>query len=177
MTMPSRLPPHERRALVAWLNGWRFTHFVTLATNDRDLRSADRHVIANLKGPERMDALIRRWDAYMNRALVGPKWGKPNYRADRMFAFYFLEKPETNPHWHALIRIDDDDPDRRARKLEKLVALPEENWVRIVASGSTAVREIHDEPNVVEYVAKELGHPVTYDHFIPADAFDTFELG
>lgn len=175
MSDPSRLPPKVLEELVAWLNTKGFTHFVTLATNDPDLRSADRRVIGDLRGVDRMDALVRRWDARMNRALVGPKWAKPLYEMDRMFAFYFLEKASTNPHWHALIRIDDDDPDRRATKLKKLHELTEENWLSIISSGSTDVKRIYDQEDVVNYVAKELGRPVSYEHFIPADVFSTFE--
>lgn len=160
--------------LTGWLNTQNFTHFVTLATNEPDLRSANRKVIAGLQGADRMTALAKRWDAQMNRLLVGPRWSQPSRRADRMFASYFLEKPLTNPHWHVLIRIDDDDFDRRTRKIEKLHDRTEEIWLEIITSGSTAVRTIHDG-GAANYVAKELQHQLSYEHFIIPDMFGMVE--
>src|SRR5687768_10383968 len=100
----TRIPPQVRDELVGWINSRSFTHFVTLAPNN------DHELCGNLVG---LHHLIKRWDGYMNRELLGPKWAKPIYRSDRMFAFYFLEKLNVRPHWHALIRIDEADPDKR----------------------------------------------------------------
>jgi hypothetical protein len=70
--------------MLDWLQRYQWTHFVTLALNDPGV------------GLDRARNILKGWDARMNRRLFGPKWHKkPD---ERLFAFYFFEKPETNPH-------------------------------------------------------------------------------
>jgi hypothetical protein len=171
MLPPLRLPPKSRAELVEWLNKHGFTRFVTLATNDPSLSSVACAVRASARGADRLTTLVRRWDALMNRAIVGPKWAKDQYRCDRLFACYFLEKPEANPHWHALVRIDDQDPDRRSIKSNRFDELVDVKWRELISSGSTDVQTIADHLRVTDYVAKELGNPLSYERMIVADQF------
>lgn len=171
MLPPLRLPPERRAELVEWLNKHGFTRFVTLATNDPSLSSVAEAIRASTPGADRLTTLVRRWDAHMNRAVVGPKWAKDIYRCDRLFACYFLEKPEANPHWHALVRIDDQDPARRSAKLSRFDELVDVKWKELISSGSTDVQPIADRLRVTDYVAKELGNPLSYERMIVADQF------
>jgi hypothetical protein len=54
----------------------------------------------------------------MHRKLVGRDW--VNRVADRMWSFYFLEKPNSNPHWHALIQFCNAWPGLREKQQNKL---------------------------------------------------------
>src|SRR4051812_39121907 len=108
--------PHARtrHEVSKWLDQWPFTLFVTLATNDP--------MVSN----EVARRLIKDWDARMNRALLGPKWvDRPD---ERMFNFYFLEKPGVNPHWHALILLGGFDDETLARRSEIFIQQAEIIW-------------------------------------------------
>ena len=94
----SRLVPELKTEIPLWLENWKFDRFVTLATNGANLTArifGSRH--------DRLTGLLEEWDGRMNRKLAGPKWSKRP--EDRMWAFYFLEKPAGNPHWHGLVRL------------------------------------------------------------------------
>lgn len=141
-----------RAAIVAWLNQWTFTHFITLATNDPGL------------SVEQARRLVREWDARTNRALFGPKWRwKPD---ERLFGFYFLEKPASNPHWHGLIKLDHFDPELRAEHARLLLIKSELVWQKLKPSGSVDVKAVDNNIGVCKYVAKELGNEVSYSEFV-----------
>jgi hypothetical protein len=149
----------EGRQLAEWLNArFRFTHFITLATNDQS------------PGKERLRDLLKEWDARLNRDLNGPKWRK--HRDELTYWFAFLEKPKSNPHWHLLFKVDyfeDLSPDPRVGRLQSAALF---HWKRLVPSGSVSVKEItagHDR--VTDYVAKELGYAVQYEYFVVPDEF------
>lgn len=153
----------ERAALTTWLDQkFEFTHHVTLATNGPGLSR------------DQLRTLIRVWDAKMNRSMYGPKWRK--HYDELLFWFGFMEKPDVNPHWHLLIRLNDADPIRLDALERKLSALSEPHWQSRVPAGSVAVKTItsrHDR--VVDYVGKELAFDVQYKDFITPDEFRRFE--
>ena len=63
---------------------------------------------------------LGKWDAHMNSRILGREWAKLS--SDRMFVFYFLEKPDYNPHWHALVRFYTSLDDERERQEQKFDA-------------------------------------------------------
>jgi hypothetical protein len=98
----------------AWLNTFNFDAFVTLATNDPSLAWRKSGSSADYVGLR----VLREWDSRMHRKLVGRDW--VNRVADRMWSFYFLEKPNSNPHWHALIQFCNAWPGLREKQQNKL---------------------------------------------------------
>jgi hypothetical protein len=89
--------PALKTEIPLWLENWKFDRFVTLATNGANLPArilGSRH--------DRLTGLLEEWDGRMNRKLAGPKWSKRP--EDRMWAFYFLEKPAANPHCGVVLR-------------------------------------------------------------------------
>ncbi len=90
-----------------------------------------------------------------------------------MFAFWFLEKPNSNPHWHGLVRFFSNcDTLHEVAVQEGLVcSLAEPVWKRLVPSGSVKVRPITCQNGIAKYVAKELGNELSYNHFITPDEF------
>lgn len=144
--------------IVPWLERWPWTHFVTLALNDPTASTA------------RCRRLIKRWDARANRKLLGPKWlYKPD---ERLFAFYFLEKPNLNPHWHALVMLDERIPGRRAEQRRWLEESAECLWQTLKPSGTFNVKSIYARQGVCGYVAKELGYEVSYREFVVFREFE-----
>src|SRR4051812_46079268 len=95
-----RVAPEYREQIPAWLDTFKFDAFVTLATNDPSLAWRNSGSSADYV---RLRDVLREWDSRMHRKLVGRDW--VNRVADRMWGFYFLEKPNSNPHWHALIQF------------------------------------------------------------------------
>lgn len=120
----------------------RFSHFITLATNDP------------MVGTWRMRSLLKEWDARVNRFLVGPKWHK---RPDeRLLWFAFLEKPEANPHWHLLAEVDPQLAEKpaAAARLEEFELQLGNIWRSICATGSADVAPYRDE-GAIFYATKE----------------------
>jgi hypothetical protein len=138
-----RRADHLRSAFVTWLDRYAWTHFVSLATNDSSGSISE----------VRMRALLREWDSRLNRRILGPKWTqKPD---ERLFAAYFLEKPETNPHWHALV-----------------IGESEIFWKQLIGSGTVNVQPVNLKLGIASYITKEIGGMVQYNSFVVPRGFD-----
>jgi len=108
----------------------------------------------------------------MNRKLLGTDWSIRH--SDRMFAFWFLEKPDTNPHWHGLVRFFPAD----GRPIPKQQAVfdreAETIWQNLIGGrGSVDVQEITVQRGVIDYVCKMIPYPVSYTHYVTPDEFRT----
>src|SRR3954463_85192 len=96
---PPRLIPQAKAEIIDWIDQWHFTRFVTLTFNDNS--TGDARIPGSQIKYEFLRDRLKEWDARMNRAILGKDWA--NRYPDRIFAFWFLEKPTTNPHWHGLV--------------------------------------------------------------------------
>ena len=132
--------PRARAALETWLERWPWTHFVSLATNDPGM-SVDG-----------MRRLIREWDARMNRRLNGSKWQE--HPDTRLWAVYFLERPASNPHWHALVWLDHPDLEKRRWHFQEFAGIAQTVWEKLIPAGA------------IRYVAKELVGRLQYEQFV-----------
>jgi hypothetical protein len=157
----SRVLPALKSEIPKWLEQWKFDRFVTLATND----SPARLISSNA----RLADLLKEWDGRINRKLVGPEWA--SRVEDRMWAFYFLEKPVSNPHWHGLIRFVPYFPARPQERAELFDLHAERIWKKLVPKGSVEILPIVDQRGVADYVSKELPYPVSYEHYVTPDQF------
>jgi hypothetical protein len=154
---PSRTIPALKSAIPGWVEQWHFTRFVTLTFNDVAV------------GEDRMRERLRRWDALINGEILGRDWATRH--ADRMFAIYFPEKVESNPHWHGLIRFFALDDSHRQEQ-ERIFDLNAERlWEKLVPRGSLDNQPIYDLGGAAEYVAKAAGNEVLFERFITPDAF------
>lgn len=153
-----------------WIDSWPFTRFITLAFND-DTYFSRPDLDSKLPGGRLLDRL-RHWDGRMNHAILGKHWA--DRHADRMFAIYVPEKVVANPHWHGLIRFFPDFGMSVGEQEAIFDSEAERIWKKLVPSGSTAVRPIFNQRNVVTYVAKELGRELSYDNFVVPDEFSRF---
>lgn len=129
-----------RKDLRKRLFEYKFTHFITLATNHMLLSDA------------RMRSLLKEWDARVNRKLNGPRWTK---RPDeRLVWFAFPEKIDVNPHWHLIAQVDPwiESTGRQERTIN-LAILAEKIWLELLPRGSFDCIEIKDD-RVIEYVTK-----------------------
>jgi len=111
---------------------------------------------------------LKEWDGRMNRKLAGPKWAER--KEDRMWAFYFLEKPAANPHWHGLVRLTPA-PGMLEKQKEMFDLHAERIWKKLVPSGTVKSLPIFDQRGVADYVAKSLPYAVSYEHFVTPDQF------
>jgi len=106
----------------------------------------------------------------MNRDLLGPKWTK---RPDeRLFAFYFLEKRIVNPHWHALLMIDEPDGEKRERQFSQLLLDAGPAWRALKRSGTVDVQLSDSSEALRRYVAKGLPDEVQYASVVVPRGFD-----
>jgi len=163
--LPPRIVPALRSEIAEWVDRWRYTRFVTLATNDVSLASA-RLPTSRLPHGKLRDRL-RQWDARMNSAILGRHWAKRH--SDRIWAFYFLEKLSSNPHWHGLIRFFpvDNYPQAEQERAFDANALP--IWKKLVPSGTVDVQPITVQRGVINYVGKMLPYPISYEQFVTPD--------
>lgn len=151
-----RRPIQEREAMRDWLTDKHFTHFVTLTSNNQVLSR------------ELMKKRLRSWDARVNRAIVGPKWHK---RYDeRINWIAFPEKQNTNPHWHLLLQLLNEQiatfdvpGDNGQTPFEKVVA---SSWISQLPSGSTDVCRIHNKAAAYKYASKSLGYGPHFEDFV-----------
>jgi hypothetical protein len=165
LPLPSRIVPDLRSEIPPWLDQWRFTRFVTLAMNDSTMGDARLPTSKVAYGRHR--DLLREWDGRINHAILGRSWAKRH--SDRIWAFYSLEKPRTNPHWHGLIRFF---PVENMSFVEQERIFDENTgriWKKLVPSGSVDVQPITVQRGVVEYVSKMLGYELSYEHFVTPD--------
>ena len=88
-----------------------------------------------------------------------------------MWAFYFLEKPASNPHWHGLIRFVPYVPARAQGREELFDLHAEQIWKDLVPAGTVKTLPIFDQRGVAEYVAKALPYDVSYEHYVTPDQF------
>jgi hypothetical protein len=160
--LPSGIPPELKEEISNWLENWRFTRFVTLATNDSSMSSA-RLPTSRLPYTKLRDRL-RQWDARMNRKLLGKCWAK--HAQDRIFRFYFLEKMDTNPHWHGLVCFFPVKNKSCAEQEHIFDTKAGPFWKKLVPSGTVDVKPITAQRGVAKYVAKMLGHELSYEHYV-----------
>ena len=151
-----------RRSMSNWLGErFEFTHHITLATNSPRLNiNKTRH-------------LLREWDARINRKMYGPKWH--SHYDELLYWFGFLEKPDDNPHWHLLVRLNYLDPAEFERRERQLDEATESIWNELIPAGTAIVKKITARHEyVADYVSKELDFPLQYEHFITPDEFRRF---
>ena len=110
---------------------------------------------------------LRQWDARVNHAILGSKWAKRD--SDRIFCFYFLEKPDDNPHWHGLVRffpIDDFPQEDQERLFDESAG---RIWKKLITSGSTDIQPVTRQKGVIDYVSKMLPYPISYEFLVVPD--------
>lgn len=100
---------------------------------------------------------LRRWDACVNRAINGPKWLR--HYDERLMGVAFLEHPDTNCHWHILVRHPDN------CTVEEFRREVQRAWHKVTPSGTIDVQHIHDASGIAEYVTKELNNPKCWENF------------
>lgn len=134
------------------LRTYEFTHFITLASNHTPL------------GYPRMRALLKEWDARVNREINGPKWAK---RPDeRLVWFAFPEKIDVNPHWHLVAQVDDHiETQSRADRMNSLDEIGERHWLSLVPRGTFDCQGV-DSDGVIGYVTKTIDREELFEKFI-----------
>lgn len=142
----------HRLALREKLLTYKFTHFVTLATNGRPF------------GEAKMRSLLKEWDARVNRELNGPKWTK---RPDeRLVWFAFPELFDGNPHWHLVIEVDPAaESDHRAQRYKELPEICEKHWIDLIPSGTVDVKDVYKQ-GVIMYVTKMSAEKRYFESYI-----------
>ncbi len=164
MAPSSRIPPILATEIPQWLEQWKFDEFITLATNDSALP-----LKGHSSSEARMRDLLKEWEGRMHRKMVGPDWQKRI--ADRMWCFYFLEKPEFNPHWHGLVQFSKYYPTTREEQKACFRKYAEPIWKKLVPTGSVSIIPVYIQKGLSEYLAKELGNSISYENYVVPDEF------
>src|SRR5215203_7041682 len=147
--LPSRQVP-AKQLIPDWLDSWEFSRFVTLATNDVSITGSS---LPTSKLPYGILRDRRReWDGRMNRQIGGKHWRKRE--ADRMWAFYFLEKPDVNPHWHGLVRFFPIEGKSEAYQQAVFDENAGPTWKELVPSGTVDVQPVPMQRGVAELPCK-----------------------
>ncbi len=141
-----------RNELRVKLLDYEFTHFITLASNHQPL------------GYLRMRALLKEWDARVNREINGRKWAqRPD---ERLVWFAFPEKLDVNPHWHMIVQVDPHiETAVRAARTKRLPGIGEAHWLRLVKQGSFDCQSI-ESPGVIAYITKMSAEETHFEKFV-----------
>ena len=167
---PYRLPeiiPSLKTEIPSWLEQWKFDRYVTLATNDPSLAGKPRQGSSIPHGFVR--DRLREWDGRVNHAILGKHWAKRH--SDRMWSFFFLEKPNANPHWHGLVRffpVDNMEISYQERMFDDNA---ERIWKELMPSGSVDIQVITAQRGLADYISKMTPYEVSYEHFVTPDEF------
>ncbi|WP_322867983.1 hypothetical protein U5922_018235 [Aquicoccus sp. G2-2] len=141
-----------RQELRIKLQDYNFSHFITLASNHQPLSYST------------MRALLKEWDARVNREINGPKWAR---RPDeRLVWFAFAEKLEVNPHWHLIVEVD---PiicaPSRADRTQRLPEIGRKHWLKLVRQGSFDCQSV-DSSGVINYITKMSAEELHFEKFV-----------
>jgi hypothetical protein len=137
-------------------------------------RKADYFVTLMPNSPElsydNLLALLKRWDALVNRQLNQAKWSK---RPDeRVYWFAFTEKLEVNPHWHLLVELDPDATGERLRRTDAFPEIAADAWKKVVRSGTADCQEPYSEKGL-NYATKLLSKSKNFERFVLSREFQT----
>lgn len=146
-----------RRELRNKLLDYDFTYFITLASNHQPLSYT------------RMRALLKEWDARVNRELNGRKWAK---RSDeRLVWFAFPEKMDMNPHWHLIVQVDPHiENATRAARTDRLPEIGHMHWLSLVRQGSFDCQSV-ESPRVIEYITKMSAEETHFEKLVVCREF------
>lgn len=98
----------------------------------------------------------------MNRYILGPHWFR---RPDaRMVWFAFLEKPDTNAHWHLLAEIDQVETEQQYQRVDSFDLEAKAKWCKLLPHGSVDVQRYRDH-GAIDYATKDFVHDVSFDCF------------
>lgn len=110
---------------------------------------------------------LKRWHARIDRKLLGKHWSTRGRTARTLF-ISFGERPDTNLHWHMLLRLGSG-ADRA-----KFEAIAGEEWQQLVSSGSMKVDALQDFLSVEKtstYATKDLWRNGHIENFIISTEF------
>ena len=100
----------------------------------------------------------------MNRKLVGKRWAKrPN---QRMISFFFLENPNSNIHWHGLIKFSAENKIPIFEQQHIFDWHADLTWRQLVPKGTVNIQQVEDQRSLVRYVTKMLPYSVSYESFV-----------
>jgi len=122
-----------------------------------------------------MRARLRKWEARTFRALYGPKWNK--HFDELPWSFAFIENPRSNPHWHILMRLMKRLDESELIETVLLRQSANRAWLKLTPSGTVDVKGIEPGSNksVANYVAKQLGREIQFQHCVLPDEFWRFD--
>lgn len=149
----------------AYIDRWTYSRFVTLATNDASWGTDS----AGATPYRRLRGVLRKFDARINHKILGKSWAIRDY--DRIWVWWFLEKPSANPHWHGLIRFYEAENVLVTEQEQIFDSYAEQIWKKLVPSGTVDIQPVSVQRGVIDYVCKMIRYPLSYEHFIAPDEF------
>lgn len=146
-------------ALPPWLNTLAFTHFVTLAFNQKGFYHPNHKL-------EFARDKLKHFHAKLDDCLLGSRWHKKPPE-ERTFFMAFPEKIVTNMHYHLLMRVND----QHERKFNQYA---EDIWTSVVPSGTYDCKPLRYAPNsegYASYITKEQFKNMNFNSFIISNEF------
>ncbi len=160
VAIPINQKKNLAKAIEEWLTtGHRFSHWVTLAPNRPYLTE------------KQMRSALKKWDAKVNREVYGPNW--TSKRDELIWYFAVLEKPDSNPHWHLLLRICGPTGSDLKEETKRFLIAARSQFARTIKSGTIDIQEV-DQGSVarlVNYASKQLRNDLQYSEFVTPDEF------
>jgi len=148
-----------RKALPNWLKGLSFTHFVTLAFNQK-MSAKPKYILEYSRDK------LRHYHAKLECRMYGKHWHlKP--QSKRLFYVAFPEKILSNMHYHLLMKIS-------PLHEEKFNQYAGDIWRKVVKSGTFDSKPFETAINAdgyLSYVSKDQYLPLNFNNTIISSEF------
>lgn len=138
-------------------------YFITAAFNRQNSKTV------STPSPSTARYHLKRWHARIDKKLLGKHWATADID-DRLFFVAFIEKLDSNPHWHMAVKLADPS---RAMVFEAKAA---ECWEKIIPSGELDVQKNDTDLDVFKtgfYSAKDQWKSRNYNEATISEDFLT----
>lgn len=153
------------KAIIDKLAEFQFTHFVTLTFSNAN--AGRMYTMGSSLPGDYIRGRLKQWDAHICRLLLGPNWQQK--APDRPLFAAFLEKPDTNPHYHLLLKFQPS-PRRTIKEQQELFAADAARlWRKLVPGGTVDIKPISTPFSVARYVLKTYGYNLRYECIVWPD--------
>lgn len=121
-----------RKTWQDWLAKTDWDYFVTLTFNPTTkLSEKTKMLIGPQWSLERAAQDLHAWHGRLDRKMLGNKWHKKPFERTRFVAF--VEHPESNIHWHLMLKLNCTRHDTFNAKAEAI-------WKKLVESGTVDIK-------------------------------------
>jgi hypothetical protein len=136
-------------------------YFITFSSNaSQKLKKGQFQKTYNEWPVDRLRQALDHWGCSLDKKLLGQKWYKKTDQRTEFVAI--LEHPNSNPHWHLMLKLHCDKHQKFTDHAAKL-------WKKAIPSGTTSISLCHDQAALQKfsgYCSKSISFNNTADDIV-----------